>query len=211
MRAQRDACGYRYRLDNSTTNNAVLVWNGVLGKWLGVWTGWNGSYAEITRFLAVNKLVFGTPSGLVNQWKDTNSLTDDSTYQDNGSAYVTKVWTRSFVFQDFIANKSGYSSIIRFTSGNATLNINWVADLTSLRTWSANPTPSGSILGGSDTLGQTFTLASTTPIEKVRGLRGLASFNEAYVQIESDISNGIGWFFLRNVSIGAFINPLTGI
>lgn len=198
-------------LDNSSTNNAVLVWNGVLGKWAGLWE-WAGTYVEITRVPetpsnAVNQLVFGDTLGKVNQWKQDQSLTDDATYLDNGSGYSTHVWTRSFLFSDPIADKSGYSSILRFSAGDATITATWVADLASERSWNATPTPSGSILGGPDTLGDTFTLASTSPIQVIRSLRQLPEFNEAYVRVESNT----GWWFLRNVSLGAFVNPLKNI
>lgn len=191
-------------LDNSATNNYVLVWNGRLGKWMGVFTGWNGSYVEITRFLANNKLVFGDPMGLVNEWKDTNSATDDSTYTDNGAGYPSRAWPRSMLFNDAIANKNSYSATVRFSAGNAEVNLTWMQDLAVARTWSAQPQPTGDILGV-DVL--PFLLASVSPVSVTRGLRGLSSFNEGFMKIECET----GWFFLRNVTVGAFVNPLKDI
>lgn len=191
-------------LDNSTTNNYVLVWNGRLGKWMGVWTNWTGLCAEQTRFNGIARLVFGDNTGLVNQWKDyigTNSVTDDATYFDNGAAYPTQIWTRSFQFGDAIMDKSTYNAIMRFTAGNATINLTWTGDLSDLRQWQGQPQPTGDILGVG-TL--PFLLASNKPMKVNKGLRGLPAFNEGYLKIESNS----GWFFLRSAAVGAMMNPL---
>ncbi len=193
-------------LDNSTTNNCVLVWNGRLGKWSGIFTGWNGQAVEITRFGGVNKFVFGDTAGLVQQWKDSESLTDDATYTDNGVGYPTKLWSRSGLFGDAIVNKTAYNTIVRFSQGNATVNLTWVADAAVATTWTAQPEPSGSILGGEDLLGSTFVLQSTAAISVKRGIRGLKAFNEAYIRLETDT----GWIAVRNLTFSAFLNPLQG-
>ncbi len=188
-------------LDISAVNNCVLVWNGRLGKWCGAWTGWNGQQVAMTRFNGVNRLVFGDDQGLVNQWKDTEDAASDDTYRDNGSPYPTQLWTRSMLFGEAVNNKSAYSTVLRFSQGNATVNLTWCADNTNVKTWVGAPTPSGDILG-QDVL--PFLLQSTSPTKVQRGIRGLAAFNEAFLKVESDA----GWWALRNVTAGAFINPL---
>jgi hypothetical protein len=190
-------------LDNSTTNDAVLVYNGRLGKWVGVWTGWSGRCAATTRFTGIPRLVFGDTAGYVNQWKEYASATDDSTYTDNGADYTTTIYTRSLQFGEINNNKTAHNTMMRFTAGNANINLSWVADLTTQKTWTGNFAPTGSILGGPDTLGVDFYLASTSPVKVTKGIRGLPAFNEAYLSIESTS----GWFFLRSITAGAFVNP----
>ena len=191
-------------LDNSSTNNYVLVWNGRLGKWMGAWTNWTALCFEQTRFNGIVRLVFGDNSGHVNQWKDylgTNSVTDDATYFDNGAGYPTQIWSRSFQFGDAVLNKQPYNAIIRFTSGNATVNLTWTADLSDARGWVGQEQPIGDILGVG-TL--PFLLQSIKPKKINKGLRGLPSFNEGYLKVETTS----GWFFLRSVAVGAMMNPL---
>lgn len=188
-------------LDNSTTNNYVLVYNGRLQRWLGVWTGWNGQAVEVSRFAGDDKFIFGDTAGKVNEWKDGESLTDDDTYEDNGTGYATQLWTRSFLFGEPINNKSAYTTIIRFSSGNAECTLTWVADNAEVRNWQASPEPAGDILGVGSL---PFLLGSEQPITIKKGIRGLAAFNEAYLKIESTS----GWWALRNITAGAFVNPL---
>jgi hypothetical protein len=188
-------------LDSSLTNNFVLVWNGRLGKWCGAWSNWSGLSVEVTRFNNIQKLVFGDDTGKVNEWKDSESITEDSTYLDNAVGYPTQVWSRSFVGGDLICDKSAFSTTLRFTYGNAVVNMTWVADLSEVRTWSANPHPSGDILGEALL---PFLLSTVFPVTVKRGLRGTPDFNEAYLKIESKE----GWFSLRNITVGSFTNPI---
>ena len=190
-------------LDTATENNTVLVWNGRLGNWVGAWTGWNGTCLEVTRFNGFSRFVFGDTAGLVNQWKDYNSLTDDATYQDNGVDIPCQAWLRSWMFGEMISNKSGYNLTVRFTSGNAPINFSFVADGETVRTWSGAFQPTGDILGTDDL---PFLLASNASVKLPKGLRGLAAFHEAYLKIES----ARGWWWLKNISASAFINPLRG-
>ncbi len=193
-------------LDNSTTNNTVLVWNGRLGRWSGIFTGWNGECLEVTRFGGINRLVFGDTQGSVQRWKDYQSATEDTTYTDNGVGYASKEWSRGFLFGNPNVNKDGYSSVIAFSAGKADVTMTWMADNVAVRTWVGAPEPSGSILGGDDLLGETFTLASTSTINVRRNLRNLKAFNESFVRIESET----GWWALRSITVSAFLNPMTG-
>ena len=188
-------------LDNSLTNNYVLVYNGRLQKWLGAWTNWTATCVEMTRFNGQTHFVFGDTAGMVNQWKDQSSNTDDSTYLDNGLPYPTQVNTRSFQFGEAVNNKSAYSTVLRFSSGNAALNLGWYADTVLAKTWNGSFNPTGDILGV-DTL--PFLLESTGPVKVTKGIRGLPAFNEAYISITSNS----GWFWLKNIICSAFINPL---
>lgn len=195
-------------LDNSSTNNFVLVYNGkltnpqgTLGVWMGAWTNWTGQVCEVTRFAGISRFVFGDTVGLVNQWKDWAGAQEDTTYQDNNQGYPTQVWTRSFQFQEPVNNKTGYNTIIRFSSGNASVNVSLFNDLSLAKSWGVTTSPTGDILGV-DTL--PFLLASIAPSKFNKGIRGLPAFNEQYLALET-VS---GWFWLRNIYTGAFINPL---
>lgn len=194
-------------LDNATSNNAVLVWNGRLGKWMGTWTNWTGLCCEQTRFLGTPRLVFGDNAGLVNLWKDnlaTNGVTDDATYLDNGAYYPTQVWTKSYQFGEEINNKTAYNIISFFTAGNAPVMLSFVTDLFTATNWTSTVQPDGDILG----IGTLpFKLQSQSPVRFSKGVRNLNDFNEAYVRAESLQ----GWFFLRSISMGAFVNALKEI
>jgi hypothetical protein len=188
-------------IDGSAVNNAVLVYNGRLNKWLGLWTNWNGIAAEVTRFLGNNALVFGDAAGRVNQWKDLGDITTDATYLDNGAGYPSTVWVRAFAFGDLVSDKSGYNVVARFSAGAADITLSWVADNAVTKTWTSQAQPDGDILGV-NTL--PFKLASQTPVKVTQDVRELPAFNEAYVRVETQQ----GWFRLKNITASAFINPL---
>ncbi len=201
-------------LDNSTINNACLVWNGRLSRWIGLWmsrdaafgeegieTALNGQTACVTRFGGDNKLVVGDNLGFVNQWKELDDASEDSTYTDNHAGYPTKLWTRSWLFGDPVRNKSSNNTILRFSEGNALINLTLVTDSAPATNWTAMPKPFGDILG-EDIL--PFLLATTSTITIKKGVRGLAAWNEAYLRVESDT----GWFACRNITVGAFVNPM---
>lgn len=192
-------------LDNSLFNNYVLVWNGRLGKWMGAWTNWTGLCAEITHFgnPRNTRMVFGDNAGLLNQWKDTNGVTDDATYLDNGVGYPTQVSTKSWQFGELITDKTGYNVIVRFGAGNATVTFMWTADGVVVQTWVGQFSPTGDILG----IGTLpFQLSTNTPNTLPKGIRGLAPFNEAFL----NIATATGWLFLQTVSVSGFVNPVSG-
>lgn len=191
-------------LDNSLTNNYVLIYNGRLQKWMGAWTNWNGLCVEVTRFNRQPHLVFGDTSGHVNQWKDLSSTTDDATYLDNGLGYPTQIWPKSWQFGELICNKTGYNLQVRFTQGNANVQFYWVCDGAILKTWTGTFAPTGDILGVG-TL--PFLLQTDAASVMPQGVRGLVEFNEAYLRIETKV----GWIFLRSVAAGAFVNGLTEV
>jgi hypothetical protein len=196
----RELCLFAMPLDNSTTNNAVLVWNARLKCWLGVWTGWTPSCWAKTRFSNVPALVLGEQTGLVRQYKHAADPTDDNTYLEDGVPIGTKVWTRSFLFGEPVNNKDGYHAEARFNVSNAIANITLLADGADLRTWSADLRQTGVDLP----VDLPFDLADPSARTARRGLRGLRSFNEAYLKIES----ASGWFSLWNVTVSAYLNML---
>lgn len=194
-------------LDNSSNNNYVLVWNGRLGRWMGAFqqeanNTWQANSVCVSRFGGATRLVWGDSSGYVNQWKDYSSTTDDSTYTDNGKGYKTQVWTKSFQFGDPIVNKSAYTTIIRFSSGNAAVSVSWIGDSAQQQIWDGQFEPTGDILGVNNL---PFLLQATTPYTLQQPIRGNVQFNEGFLRCETQS----GWIAVRNISILAFINPLT--
>lgn len=188
-------------LDSATTPDTVLVYNGRLGRWIGVWEGWTPQHWEITRFAGQQRLVFGDVAGYVNQWKDNDDADTDATYKDNGAGYETKVWTRNMSFGDIEADKIAFNCRIRFNAGNANLTFTAIGDDADLKTWSRAFEPSGDILG-TDVL--PFLLQSTSPTLVSSSLRDLPSFRELYLKIESTS----GWWELRNLSVSARVRPM---
>ena len=189
-------------LDGALTNNAVIVWNGRLEKWLGVWTGWSGLCVEVTRFDGLPQLTFGDTTGYVNVWKDGESDTDDATYADNGAGYPTQVWTKSWQFGEPVATKTGDTTILQFSSGNTTLRLGWIADNGEVKNWAGHFEPEGDLLGAGT---MPFLLASTAPVKITEDIRGLENFTEAYCKIETNA----GWFWLKSISACAFVNALS--
>lgn len=186
---------------NQLTNNAVLVWNGRLGCWSGYWQPWTPACWEVSRFNGIQQLVFGDQAGLVNFWKELNDPIADATYEDNGASYQTLYATRSFTFGDLESPKSGFNAKMRFNMGNAELMFTAVGDDAELNSFSQAIQPSGDILGVG-TL--PFLLQSQKPSLLPFSLRGLPSFNELYLQIQSNT----GWWELRNLTAGARVRPL---
>lgn len=187
-------------LDDSTVNNTVLVWNGRLGCWAGLWTGWTPAAWEITRFNGVVRLVFGDDNGAVRQWKDFADKTDDATYTEDGAAIPTKLWTRSMLFGEPINDKDGYHSEVRFSTSNALVNVTAVGDGADLREWTHDLRQTGVSLP----VDLPFDLVTPGAVTGRRGLRGAKPFNEAYLKIES----AAGWWALRNVTLSAYLNML---
>jgi hypothetical protein len=213
--AQSTICVKKYQelilfavpLDTATTPDTVLVYNGRLGRWIGVWEGWTPQHWEITRFGGEQRLVFGDVAGYVNEWKDNDAADDDTTYTDNGVGYSTLAWTRNLSFGDVEADKVAFNCRLRFNAGNANLSFTAVGDDADLKTWTRTFEPSGDILGTdiiSDDPETSFLLQSTSPTLVSSSLRDLPSFREMYLKIESTS----GWWELRNLSVSARVRPM---
>jgi hypothetical protein len=189
-------------LGTSTVNNAVLVYNTRLGSWLGCWQNWTPSAWTVSRFNSVQQLLFGDSNGYVNYWKDALSVTEPSTYTDNGVNISTTIWTRSFQFLQAVNDKFPYNCTLRFTAGNAVVSLAAVADLAQALAWQSQLQPQGDILG-QHKLGP-FQLATVKPAKVEKSLRSIPAFNEMYLSI----STSSGYMQLRNVTVAAFLKAL---
>ena len=185
----------------STVNNTVIVYNGRLNVFVGTFTNWNGTEVTVSRFSAVNRLVFGDTSGNVNMWKDYADPTTDQTYMDNGVGYPTTLWTRSFQHNDFNLGKQPDHVTLRFTAGNATITATLVCDLEDQNSWTVAPAPTGAILGVTTIL--PFLLSSVKPSVWKKSVRTAPPANEAYIVLSSPA----GWWWSRQIMLDAFANP----
>lgn len=190
-------------LDSSAYNNAVLVWNGRLGCWLGCWEGWTPRCWATSAYGGTRRLVFGDNAGYVEQWKDYASTTSSSTYRDNSTTnYATKLWTRSMAFGDLEAEKLLFNARLRFNAGESeSISIQATGDSAQIGSWSKELTVVGDRLG----VGRLpFRLAIQSPTVVPVSLRDLAACNEIYLKIES----AKGWWELRNLSVSAHPRPM---
>lgn len=187
-------------LDNSLFNNYALVWNGRLGQWSGVWTGWSPAVAAVTRFNGVFRLVMGNHDGSVTQWKDFASNTSDATYLDNGANITTRLWTRALVFNNPDAQKRLRGTLLRFNAGNATVNLTATLDLADADAWVGAVEPLGDILPAV----LPILLESFEPTNLYHSLEDLPYSNETYFKIESTA----GWWELRNLTAVGFLKPM---
>jgi hypothetical protein len=159
----------------------------------GIWGGF-GKY-QLRGYRNLNELI-----GKVRQWKDFEDEQDDDTYEDDGVAIPSKIWTRSFLFNEPLNDKDAFYAEVRFGISNTNVNITLVADNAVLKTWAEDVTTTGVSLP----LSLPFSLVNPQNKPRQRGLRGLAPFNEAYIRVESTT----GYWSLRNVSVGAFVNTI---
>jgi hypothetical protein len=95
----------------------------------------------------------------------------------------------------------GSTARVRFNRGNAVINMTANGSDLDLRTWTAPIAPTGDILG-TDVL--PFLLQTEQPTLAISSLRGLQSFNELFLKIES----ASGFWEIRNFTLGARVRPL---
>jgi hypothetical protein len=202
-------------LDNSTTNNYGLVWDGRIGQWM-IWTGWTPSAAVITRYpngleYSINgnhgltqsgiQLVLGNSDGSITVWKDYKVIAgQDNTYLDNGKPIVWQVNTRSMVFGSLDFQKKLQAALIRFNQGNAKVNFSAWLDLADSDDWAQTVKSGGVILP----VILPFVLGSAKPTECYRRLEGLSYCNEFYLSFGA----AGGWADVRNLSVSAFMKPI---
>lgn len=188
--------------DASTYPNMVFAWNERLKKWCGLWSGtsWSPMAWEVTRFLDVHRLVFGSNAGAVNLWNDFSSVEDDDSYLDQGAAIATEFWSRSFLFGEPLNNKDALAIEIRLRQSNALITATLVFDDVDVFTWQID----GRAQGPNLEINLEFDLTADGNRAFPMGLRDLISFNECYLKLSSTE----GWFSVRNISMSAFVNAL---
>ena len=187
-------------LDSATSPNYVLVWNGRLERWIGLWTGWLPTAFAMSRFASVPAMMIGQSDGKIRKWKGDNDKAADATYQEDGADVLGQVATRSALFGEPVNDKDGYHAEVRFSLSNGQADITAVADNAEVRTWSVDVRQPSPVLP----IVLPFDLVNPVNTPKRKSLRGLTPFNELYLRIEGTS----GWFSLRNISLSAFLNML---
>lgn len=203
-------CATRYKqyvlfavpMDSSTVNNAVLVYNGRLNRWIGVWDGatWLPEHWCVSRFGGVHRLCFMNADNILREWKDNESATDNDTYTDGGGGIESFVDGRGLLFGEPVNDKDAYHLEMRFSSGYANIRVTLMADNTENKSVDIEARRELPTLP----LVLDFSLTSPGHIVLRRGFRGLPSFNECFLRIQSSD----GWFSLRNYTLSAFLNTL---
>lgn len=183
-------------LDNSTTNNYLFVWDGLLGQWM-IFQGWTPEAFIVSRFNNVVQLVMGDSNGNVSQWLDGPTFSEsDSTYFDNGVPIVTTLTTRSFVFKNLEILKKPKEVVFRFNGGNATVNITAYEDNAQEDQWQNQVIPTGAVLP----FVLPVMLASEQAIQVYRSLEGILYCNEIWFTLSSTT----GWWDIRGLVTTAY-------
>lgn len=185
-------------LDSDTTPKHVFVFNVRLGKWVGVWTGWNPVSMVTSRFAGVSRFLIGSADGWVNQWKDYADRTLSTTYTDNGTDITWQARSRAFQFGEPVNWKDPTWMEIRVTdAASPSATIRLYLDGSVAKTWTVN------LLQIQNQLPLTlpFDLALTLPATVAKSLDGLREFNEAFIEIE-----GTQRVTIKNLTMGSFLN-----
>ncbi len=216
--AQAKICIHKYGrylfvglpLDGATEPNYTLVWNLRLRRpsevvgyslpaFIGVWTGWTPTAFCTTRFSGVEKFIIGDSGGFVNEWKDQEDQEDDDTYEDNGTAVLAFVRTRSFDFGSQRNPKDAESGEVQFIASTGTADV--VCYFDGEEQYRRNVT----LQNFTNTLpvDLPFDLDVLGPNITTKNLDGLPTFREMYIQIEQKT---VGRMELKSVAISAFLN-----
>jgi hypothetical protein len=115
-------------LDSATTPNYVLVYNTLLQKWSGYWTGWNPLIFSLSRFSGQKKLVFGQNNGTTWEFLDYIASPTFEDYTDDGEYYDTVMTTRGMFFGDIKPPKTGYSYEVEFYGSDSTGEVRIILD-----------------------------------------------------------------------------------
>lgn len=205
--AASKSVAWRYRqfaffaipIDQSAEPSHVLVLNLRTKAWMGVWTGWTPTCAEVSRFGAVgDRMLFGDSAGFVNQWKDYAPVSSASTFTDNGAAFPSLGRSRSFNFGEPVNWKDATWGEMRFVDSTATVTIRLYLDGIVAKTW----TESLFTVQNSLPLSLPFDLAVMTPKTVPLRMDGLREFNEAFLEFESASDRVV----IANLTFSAFLN-----
>ena len=122
-------------LDSATTPSHILVYNAIFNCFEGLWDIAASRMVE-TNFssgFATNgiKLAFGSPTGAVGHYlgyKDADgaSIDNDADFKDHGTSYTSRVFSKSYDFDDKLSLKAGSHYELEFYfsgSTNATISM----------------------------------------------------------------------------------------
>jgi hypothetical protein len=203
--------------DSTQEPNNVLVFNTRTQTWMGLWTGWTPTQFATVYFNGAENLVFGDSAGLVNQWKDDHDLTVSATFLDNFFPYVPLVRSRTFQFQDPVAQKDPWYFEFRMINTNNQASVTFYTDDNPSPPVVGNATTPAPVVGTGLTL--PFTLAGNQPFVGRFPLDQLPDCNQLYLEITAPtisttfpggrvIVTGGGLIEIKNFTIAAFLNTI---
>lgn len=187
-------------LDTATSNNAVLVWDGRLGVWLGVWTGWTPAVFCLTAFGDAERLIFGDNAGGVQEWQDNADLDLTASYQDNGVDVLATLRGRGWIFGEPVNNKDGSWLEARFVDSNGTVQLNLFYDDAQVASWTETVTTGEVILP----VTLPFTLPTVKPVTIRKQLNEYGQFFEAMLEIKA-VSRKMA---VKTLTMAAFLNTM---
>jgi hypothetical protein len=189
-------------LDNSDTNNAVLVYNTLQQKWSGTWSGWLPTCFSRTG-ADTQQLVWGRSDGAVWRWQDTGFDTDGA-FTDNGAAIPTRIKTRALFFQELLSEKQGNFVEVEFYDSLASATLAGVVD---------GKTPI-SINGGASFITSAsqlllpVLLPCTLPLGGVRRVAFDLMQHPPFRELQFVLESSGGKLALRTMIATAFVNTL---
>lgn len=187
-------------LDSATSNNAVLVWNGRLGVWSGVWTGWTPEIWCVTNFNDDDRLVFGDAGGGVQEWQDNAATDIEATYQDNGVDVQAVLRGRGWIFGEPVNGKDGTYLEARFTGTDGTVQLNLYYDDAQVATWTETVSGGGVYLP----VDLPFDLPVVKPVTVRKALDNLGEFYEAMLEVRALA----GKMAVKTLTMAAYLNTV---
>jgi hypothetical protein len=201
-------------LDDATAPNYVIVYNAILQRWGGYWTGWLPTgFANRTPDAGASRLCIGQSDGTVLEWLDYVQVSSEvnSTFQDNGVDIPTQVRTRAFTLaQDplsqkelLIAPKTGFKSWFEFDSSLADATIGYLIDgQTTVTNFDESPIDTSA--SGGVTL--PLTLPVTFPTAGIKNVPIDIMRCGQWRELQFDISSVSGKLSLRKIDLTAFLD-----
>jgi hypothetical protein len=198
--AYRQYALFSVPLDGATANNAVLVWNGRLGVWVGVWIGWTPAVMAVTNFGDEERLIFGDSAGGVQEWQDNADAGLPATFQDNNADVRAVLRARGWIFGEPVNGKDGNYLEARFVDTNGTVQMNLYYDDALAESWTETLT-TGEI---SLPLDIPFDLPTVQPVTVRRAIDNLGEFYEAMLEIKA-VSRRLS---VKTLTMAAYLNTV---
>lgn len=187
-------------LDGSSENNAVLVWNGRLNVWAGVWTNWEPTVFGVSAVGDAQRLLFGDATGAVQEWQDNADPELDTTYQDNGTDVLAVLRGRGWIFGEPVNAKDGSFLEVRMVRSAGTVQVNLFYDDAQVESWTES-LPVDAVTLPVDL---PFMLPSVKPVTLRKAVDHLGEFYEAMAEIKA-VS---GRLAVKTLTLAAFLNTV---
>ena len=190
-------------IDGSETPNCLLIYDRLLGVWIGTWTGITPTAFAQRNVSGNTRLAIGNANGTVHEWLDYVPENSEvtSTFQDNAVDIPTTLKTRAITFEDPLASKSGFNCEFEFNRSLANVAIEVIRDDGSPESFQSFATVTATI-----TLPVVLPFVLPTAGIKRRAfvLQGFAPFRELQFRLKTTA----GKLVLRSINASAFFNTM---